>query len=123
MSKTNNKPGPPTPLNQSRSHQASGHPDSLTAMATATLGNLTAIIALLITAATAASDAPPGTGYTNHTVGGAAGWFFNGTANTSATNYSSWVATLTFNLGDFLSKLRTRLTWFIVSLFGGCDDD
>ncbi|KAG2723319.1 hypothetical protein I3760_02G164800 [Carya illinoinensis] len=71
-------------------------------MATATLGNLTAIIALLITVATAASDAPPGTGYTNHTVGGAAGWFFNGTANTSATNYSSWAGSLAFNLGDFL---------------------
>ncbi|CAL0328125.1 unnamed protein product [Lupinus luteus] len=51
---------------------------------------------LLITAASAA------TGYHNHTVGGTAGWFFNSTTNTPSTNYSSWAASQTFNLGDYL---------------------
>ncbi|KAM4094490.1 hypothetical protein ACJW30_06G200100 [Castanea mollissima] len=75
------------------------------AMATLTMANLTVVIALLIAAATAASNAPasaPVTGYTNHTVGGAVGWFFNSTTNTSATNYSAWAANQTFNLGDYL---------------------
>lgn len=63
----------------------------------------TAVVALLITAA--ASQTPP-TAYTNHTVGGPAGWFFNATNNISTTNYSSWAASQTFNLGDFLSKLN-----------------
>lgn len=61
------------------------------------------VIAVMLTAA--ASQTTP-TGYANHTVGGRAGWFFNSTTNTSAANYSSWAATQTFNLGDFLSKLH-----------------
>ena len=74
------------------------------------MANLAVIIALLslITAAAAASNAPapaPVTAYTNHTVGGAAGWFFNSTTNTSATNFTTWAATQKFNLGDYLSKL------------------
>ncbi|KAI4356846.1 hypothetical protein L6164_000833 [Bauhinia variegata] len=51
--------------------------------------------ALLITAASAA-------GYSNHTVGGKLGWFFNATTNTSATNYTAWAAAQTFALGDYL---------------------
>ncbi|OIV98738.1 hypothetical protein TanjilG_24909 [Lupinus angustifolius] len=51
---------------------------------------------LLLTAVSAA------TGYHNHTVGGTAGWFFNSTTNTPSTNYSSWAASQTFNLGDYL---------------------
>ena len=96
------------------------------AMATSTMANLTVMIALLIAAATAASNAPapaPVTGYTNHTVGGTVGWFFNSTTNTSATNYSTWAATQTFNLGDYLSKqlkhfisfLRTKTMSFSLS--------
>ncbi|GAU49285.1 hypothetical protein TSUD_74100 [Trifolium subterraneum] len=42
------------------------------------------------------------TGNKDHFVGGTAGWFFNSTTNTSATNYSSWASTQTFNLGDYL---------------------
>jgi hypothetical protein len=78
-------------------------------MATAmvTIANLTAMIALLISAAAAASTAPPATAYTNHTVGGAAGWLFDALTNTSATNYSAWAVSQTFNLGDYLSKLTT----------------
>ncbi|KAL1091526.1 hypothetical protein V6Z11_D07G162300 [Gossypium hirsutum] len=55
-----------------------------------------ALFGLLITTATVA------TGYTNHTVGGYAGWFFHSKTNTSATNYTSWAANQTFSLGDCL---------------------
>ncbi|XP_061339667.1 early nodulin-like protein 18 [Gastrolobium bilobum] len=55
------------------------------------------VFALLI-----ATAAATGTGYRNHTVGDGAGWLFNSTTNTSATNYSSWAATQTFSLGDYL---------------------
>lgn len=51
------------------------------------------LIALFITTTAA---------YTNHTVGGSAGWFFNPKTNTSATNYASWTANQTFDLGDYL---------------------
>ncbi|KAL5565369.1 hypothetical protein UlMin_028533 [Ulmus minor] len=70
--------------------------------------NLIAILAILITVASAA-DSPPPTAYLNHTVGGNSGWFFNATTNTPATNYSSWAANQTFNLGDYLSKLNSHL--------------
>ncbi|KAK2415068.1 cucumber peeling cupredoxin [Trifolium repens] len=56
-------------------------------------------ILALFTTISAASAA---TSYKNYTVGGTAGWFFNSTTNTSATNYSSWASTQTFNLGDYL---------------------
>ncbi|XP_061998953.1 early nodulin-like protein 18 [Rosa rugosa] len=70
---------------------------------------MSAIILLLLIniAATSAAPAPapvapPATKYINHTVGGPIGWFFNSTSNTSFTNYSSWAASQTFNLGDYL---------------------
>lgn len=90
------------------------------------------VLALLISATAAA------TVYTNYTVGGAAGWFFNATANNSVTNYSAWAATQTFNLGDFLSKpcpfpfdlflLRTFHFGYSVDLsakflFGSCENE
>lgn len=54
------------------------------------------VVALLITAAAAADS------YTNHTVGGDAGWFFDSTTNKTSSDFSSWAANQTFNLGDFL---------------------
>ncbi|XP_047955085.1 lamin-like protein [Salvia hispanica] len=54
-------------------------------------------VAALIVAAAAAADT-----YTNHTVGGDAGWFFNATANKTSADYTAWVANTTFNLGDYL---------------------
>ncbi|CAN4111655.1 unnamed protein product [Withania somnifera] len=42
------------------------------------------------------------TGYTNHTVGGPAGWFFNITTEKASADYSAWAAKQTFNLGDYL---------------------
>ncbi|KAI3449147.1 hypothetical protein Pfo_005812 [Paulownia fortunei] len=54
------------------------------------------VVALLINAA-AAADA-----YTNHTVGGDAGWFFNSTTNKTSADYNAWAANQTFNLGDYL---------------------
>ncbi|XP_058086102.1 early nodulin-like protein 18 [Magnolia sinica] len=63
--------------------------------------HLPLIITVLIATASVAtsSDAPP---YTNHTVGGQSGWFFNLTTSTPSANYSSWAANQTFNLGDYL---------------------
>lgn len=63
------------------------------------------LLLIAITATAAAAATPTATKYVNHTVGGATGWFFNSTSNSSFTNYSSWAATQTFNLGDYLSKL------------------
>ncbi|KAI3796587.1 hypothetical protein L1987_39265 [Smallanthus sonchifolius] len=51
------------------------------------------LIALFITGATA---------YTNHTVGGTAGWLFDPNTNKSSANYASWAANQTFALGDYL---------------------
>lgn len=61
------------------------------------------MLAILINvAATAAAANTPATAYNNHTVGGAAGWFFNTTTNKTSTNYSAWAAAQTFNLGEYL---------------------
>lgn len=69
------------------------------------------VVALFATVVSAAT-----TVYHNHTVGGTAGWFFNATTNTPATNYSSWAANQTFNLGDYLSKLNHTLSLLIILL-------
>lgn len=75
------------------------------------MANLIAItLLLLLTTIAASSAAPapaPATTYINHTVGGPIGWFFNSTSNTSFTNYSSWAASQTFNLGDYLGNYST----------------
>ncbi|KAG6434445.1 hypothetical protein SASPL_106081 [Salvia splendens] len=55
------------------------------------------IVAALLVIAAAAADA-----YTNHTVGGDAGWFFDSTTNKTSADYSAWAANATFNLGDYL---------------------
>jgi len=65
-----------------------------------------AVMAMLASPAAAqaqgAPSASPAPAYKNHTVGGADGWFFNATSNTTSGNYSSWAATETFSLGDYL---------------------
>ncbi|KAJ6710032.1 BLUE COPPER PROTEIN [Salix koriyanagi] len=92
-------------------------------MRPATILHLT-ITALLITAATA--QAPP-TKYINHTVGDNAGWFFNSTTNTTANNYSSWAASQTFNLGDYLifrtSSNQTVIQTYNLTTFKNCSID
>ncbi|KAJ4950430.1 hypothetical protein NE237_027262 [Protea cynaroides] len=65
-------------------------------MEVAAIANL-AVLSLLITAAASAT-----TQYTNHTVGGNAGWFFNAATNSPSANYTKWAASQTFNLGDYL---------------------
>lgn len=66
-----------------------------------TLGALTlALFSLGVTAAPAPAPAPTNR---NHTVGGAAGWYFNTTSNATSANYTAWAASQTFHLGDFLS--------------------
>ncbi|URE10387.1 Plastocyanin-like domain [Musa troglodytarum] len=60
------------------------------------------VLFMVISFTTSAADSPPAPPYTNHTVGGAAGWFFNSTSNSSVTNYSDWASTQNFFLGDYL---------------------
>lgn len=66
-------------------------------------------VALLINAAAAAT-------YTNYTVGGDAGWFFNSTTNKPSANYDAWAANKTFNLGDYLSKFDLIMLIFVLFL-------
>lgn len=62
------------------------------------------LLLIFIMAANAAEAA-----YTNHTVGGPAGWFFNATTSTPSTDYAAWAKDLTFNLGDYLSTSNASL--------------
>ncbi|KAH0980408.1 hypothetical protein GBA52_007585 [Prunus armeniaca] len=94
------------------------------------MANPTVIVILIaITATAAAAAAPPATQYTNHTVGGPTGWFFNATTNSSFANYSSWAASQTFNLGDYLifntSTNQTVIETYNETTYRGCtpDDD
>ena len=74
---------------------------AITAAAAAVMGMLASPAA-----AHGAPSASPAPAYKNHTVGGADGWFFNATSNTTSGNYSSWAATETFYLGDYLSTFK-----------------
>ncbi|XP_047051336.1 cucumber peeling cupredoxin-like [Lolium rigidum] len=72
--------------------------------AAAVAATAAAVMGMLASPA-AAQGAPspsPDPAYRNHTVGGADGWFFNATSNSTSGNYSSWAATETFYLGDYL---------------------
>lgn len=84
---------------------------------------LTAVALLIAAVATTASAAE----YTNHTVGGPAGWLFNRTTNSSATKYSAWAAPLTFNLGDFLifntNTNQTVVQTYNATTYGSCTAD
>lgn len=61
-------------------------------------------LALTIPAISAAAP-PPAPVYKNHTVGEAAGWFFNTSSNAASANYSDWAASQTFYLGEYLSNV------------------
>ena len=74
----------------------------------AAVATAVAVMGMLASQA-AAQGAPspsPAPAYKNHTVGGADGWFFNATSNTTSGNYSSWADTETFYLGDYLSTFK-----------------
>ncbi|KAK8477833.1 hypothetical protein V6N11_061144 [Hibiscus sabdariffa] len=79
------------------------------------------LLGLLFTTATVA------TAYTNHTVGGDFGWFFHSKTNTSATNYTSWAANQTFNLGDYLifrtSTNQTVIQTYNETTYQSCSTD
>ncbi|KAE8660449.1 Early nodulin-like protein 18 isoform 2 [Hibiscus syriacus] len=79
------------------------------------------LLGLLITTTTVA------TAYTNHTVGGDAGWFFQSVTNTSATNYTSWATNQTFNLGDYLifrtSTNQTVIQTYNETTYRNCTTD
>ncbi|EPS66530.1 hypothetical protein M569_08246 [Genlisea aurea] len=66
-------------------------------------------------------------GYTNHTVGGNAGWFFNSITNETSADYSAWAAAQTFNLGDFLifntDTNQTVIQTFNSTTYGSCSTD
>ncbi|KAK4269692.1 hypothetical protein QN277_022817 [Acacia crassicarpa] len=89
-------------------------------MASATAAVVT-VFALFISATAAA------TVYTNHTVGGTNGWFFNATVNTSAANYSDWAANQTFNLGDYLifntNSNQTVIQTYNLTTYQNCSAD
>jgi hypothetical protein len=71
-----------------------------------------AVVMGMLASPAAAQGAPspsPDPSYRNHTVGGADGWFFNATSNSTSGNYSSWAATETFYLGDYLSTFKLIL--------------
>ncbi|KQJ86800.1 blue copper protein [Brachypodium distachyon] len=72
------------------------------AVAAAATVALVAILASPAAAQGAPAASPVPAAYKNHTVGGAAGWFFNATSNSTSGNYSSWAAAETFFLGDYL---------------------
>ncbi|KAG1331446.1 blue copper protein [Cocos nucifera] len=67
---------------------------------TATALALAAIFSATAPSASAATDSP--SAYTNHTVGGAAGWLFNSSSNSSEADYSTWAKSQKFFLGDYL---------------------
>ncbi|GAV85296.1 Cu_bind_like domain-containing protein [Cephalotus follicularis] len=89
-------------------------------MFTPALLNLTVIMLLITVAASA-------TTYNNHTVGGGSGWIFNSSTNTSATNYTAWAASQTFNLGDYLifntNSNETVIQTYNVTTFDNCTMD
>ncbi|KAJ8632697.1 hypothetical protein MRB53_026033 [Persea americana] len=84
-------------------------------------------VLLLLQMASAASDSLPP--YTNHTVGGPAGWLFNANSNNPSANYSIWAANQTFNLGDFLvfntNDNHTVMQTYNETTYNACsaDDD
>ncbi|KAK4801530.1 hypothetical protein SAY86_022017 [Trapa natans] len=77
-----------------------------------------ALFVLLIATATA---------YSNYTVGGDSGWFFNVTTNTSSANFSSWAASNTFSLGDFLifntNTNQTVVLTYNLTTYKACNTD
>ncbi|XP_047335271.1 cucumber peeling cupredoxin-like [Impatiens glandulifera] len=80
-----------------------------------------AIFALVTTAA-AVTD-----GYTNHTVGGDAGWLFNSTTKKTSADYKSWAVNQTFNLGDYLifntNSNQTVIQTYNETIYKNCNDD
>ncbi|KAL3814894.1 hypothetical protein ACJIZ3_016162 [Penstemon smallii] len=79
------------------------------------------VVALLINVAVASDT------YTNHTVGGDAGWFFNSTTNTTSADYKAWATNQTFGLGDFLifntNTNQTVIQTFNQTTYGSCTID
>ncbi|KAK8959758.1 hypothetical protein KSP40_PGU002558 [Platanthera guangdongensis] len=74
--------------------------DRLTLFTLSTAVAMSAVISFPVPAKSVGTPAPP---YANYTVGDASGWFFNYTSNSSITNYTTWAASKSFYLGDFLS--------------------
>ncbi|KAL0309165.1 UNVERIFIED_CONTAM: hypothetical protein Sradi_5858800 [Sesamum radiatum] len=90
-------------------------------VATRAMGLCLIVVALLINAAAAA------TSYSNHTVGGDAGWFFNSTTNMTSADYKAWAANQTFNLGDYLifntNTNQTVIQTYNTTTYNSCSMD
>lgn len=91
---------------------ATGTMPKLVAVTGTALASLLLLLLLLRTpssaAAAATGPAPP---YTNHTVGGPSGWFFDPKKSSPAADYSAWAKAQSFFLGDFLIfKTNTNMT-------------
>ncbi|XP_058222541.1 early nodulin-like protein 18 [Rhododendron vialii] len=82
---------------------------------------------LTLLALSIAAAVESATTYTNHTVGGAAGWFFNDSSNTCSANYSSWAANQTFDLGDYLifytNTNMTVIQTYNLTTYQSCSTD
>ncbi|KAK9095421.1 hypothetical protein Scep_026890 [Stephania cephalantha] len=75
------------------------------------------LLLVLITAAAAATASA----YTNHTVGDAAGWFYNNSTSSPATSYTKWAASQSFSLGDFLNQ--TVIQTYNETTYKACSAD
>ncbi|KAI6702638.1 hypothetical protein NL676_011774 [Syzygium grande] len=84
-----------------------------------------ALFRLLLIAAAASSSAAAA--YTNYTVGGNFGWFFNEATNATSGNYSAWAASQTFNLGDYLlfntNTNQTVIQTYNLTTYQACSTD
>ncbi|KAG5626808.1 hypothetical protein H5410_012026 [Solanum commersonii] len=73
------------------------------------------------------SAASQSTGYTNHTVGGSAGWFFDVNTQKASADYSAWAAKQTFNLGDTLvfntNTNQTVIQTYNATTYRNCTTD
>ncbi|KAM3322840.1 hypothetical protein P3S67_003991 [Capsicum chacoense] len=68
-----------------------------------TMAVVDSIVFLVAVALLFNATASQSIGYTNRTVGGLAGWFFDINTQKPSADYSTWAAKQTFNLSDYLS--------------------
>ncbi|XP_030442196.2 cucumber peeling cupredoxin-like [Syzygium oleosum] len=86
-----------------------------------------ALFCLLLIAAASSSAAAAAAAYTNYTVGGNSGWFFDEATNATSANYSAWAASQTFNLGDYLlfntNTNQTVIQTYNLTTYQACSTD
>ncbi|KAF7847416.1 hypothetical protein BT93_L2987 [Corymbia citriodora subsp. variegata] len=84
-------------------------------------------LALCLLLAAASSFSSAAAAYANYTVGGNSGWLFNETSNATSANYSTWAASQTFNLGDYLlfntNTNQTVIQTYNLTTYQACSID